>query len=172
MDINVDLLQRSINCLIKKFGGAVKIEIMQNQHTLDLPMQQLAEELHKPIIIKFEKHKVHPSFIDNTWGADLADMQLISRFNKRFQILLCVINIYSKYLWVILLKDKTVITITNALQKILDESGYKANNMWVDKGSEFYNRLMKLWLQENDQEMYSAHNEGKSTIARILVICY
>ena len=59
--------------------------------------QKLAEELHKPIIRKFEKGKVQSSFIDNIWGTDLPDMQLISKFNKGLQFLLCVIDIYSKY---------------------------------------------------------------------------
>ena len=74
-------------------------------------------------------------------------MQL-SKFNKGIHFLLCVIDIYSKYAWVIPLKDKKVITITNAFQKILDESGRKPNKIWVDKGSEFYNRSMKSWLQK------------------------
>ena len=69
-------------------------------------IKKLAEELHKPVIGKFDKGKVHSSFIDNIWVADLADMQLISKFNKGFRYLLCVIDIYSKYAWVILLKDK------------------------------------------------------------------
>ena len=56
-------------------------------------------------------------FIDNIWGADLADMQLISKFNEGFRFLLCVIHIYSKYVWVIPLKDKKGITIINAFQK-------------------------------------------------------
>ena len=67
---------------------------------------QLADELHKPIIRKFEKRKVYSSFRDNIWGADLADMQLLSKFNKGFRFLLCVIDIFSKYGWVIPLKDK------------------------------------------------------------------
>ena len=62
-------------------------------------------------------------------------MQLISKFNKRFRFLLCVIDIYSKYAWVITFKDKKEITITNAFQKILDESNCKPNKVWVDKGS-------------------------------------
>ena len=78
---------------------------------------ELAEELHKPIIRKFKKRKVHSSFIDNIWGADLADIQLTSKFNKRIRFLLCVIDIYSKYAWIIPLKDKKGITITNAFQK-------------------------------------------------------
>ena len=69
-------------------------------------------------------------------GADLADMQLISKFNEGFRFLLCVIDIFSKYAWVIPLKDKGV-TITNAFQKILDKSGRKPNKIWVDKESEF-----------------------------------
>ena len=86
----------------KTSGGVTKSEILSNQ--------QLAEELHKSIIRKFEKQKVHASFIDNSWGADLAHMQVISKFNKA----VC----------------------------------------------EFYNRLMKSLLQNNEIEMYSTHNEG------------
>ena len=70
-------------------------------------------------------------------------MQLIRKFNKRFRFLLCVIHIYSKYEWVIPLKDKKVITIANASHKLLDELNCKRNKTCVDKGSEFYNRLMK-----------------------------
>ena len=58
---------------------------------------QLADERHKPIIRKIKKRKVYSSFRDNIWGADLADMQLLSKFNKGFRFLLCVIVIYSKY---------------------------------------------------------------------------
>ena len=108
--------------------------------------------------------KVYSHFIDNTWGADLADMQLLSKFNKGFRFLLNVIDIYCKYAWVIPLKDKKGITITNAFQKILKESYLKPNKMWVDKVSEFYNTSMKSWLEKNGMEMYSAHNEGKSVI--------
>ena len=68
--------------------------------------KELVEELNKPIIRKFYKRKVHSPFFDNMWGAGLADMQLISKFNKGFRFLLCVIDIYSKYEWVIPLKDK------------------------------------------------------------------
>ena len=86
-------------------------------------------------------------------------MQLITKFNKGFRFLLCVIDIYSKYAWVIPLKDKTGITITNASQKILNESKRKPNKICVVKGSEFYNRSMKSWLEKNDIEMYLMHNE-------------
>ena len=84
---------------------------------------------------------------------------MISKFNKGFRFLLCVIDIYSKYPWVVPLKDKKDSATTNALQKFLNESHHKPNKIWVDKGSEFYNKPMKSWLQENDIEMYSTHNE-------------
>ena len=112
--------------------------------------QELAEELHILIIRNFEKRKEHSSFIDNKWGFKLTDMQLINEFNKVFQFLLCVIGIYCQYPWVILLKDKKGVSIANAFQKALDKSNRKPNKIWVDRGSEFYNRSMKSWLQHND----------------------
>ena len=105
--------------------------------------KKLAEELHKPIIRKFNKRKVHSSFVDNVWGADLSDMQIIIKIDKAIRFLLCVIDIFIKYIWVIPLKDKNGITIINALQKILDESNRKLNKISIDKGSEFYHKSMK-----------------------------
>ena len=87
------------------------------------------KRLHKSIIKNFEKTKLHSLFMDNIWGADLADMQLISKFNKEIRFLLCVIDIFSKYAWVIPLKYKRGILITNAFQKILDEPIRKPNKM-------------------------------------------
>ena len=91
-------------------------------------------------------------------------MQLISIFNKDIRFLLCVIDIFSKHAWVIRLKDKKFITIINAFQKFLDESNHKPNKIWVDKASKFNNKSMKSWLEKNDIEMYSTHNEGKSVV--------
>ena len=84
-----------------------------------------------------KKRNVLSSFIDNMRGADLADVQMISKFNKGFRFLLCVIDIYSKYTWAIPLTYKKGITITNAFQKVLNESNLKSNKIWVDKDSEF-----------------------------------
>ena len=88
-------------------------------------------------------------------------MQLIGKFNKGFGFLLYVIDIFSKYAWVVPLKDKKGISIVNAFQKILKESDRRPNKIWVDKGSEFYNNSFKKWLKDNDIEIYSIHNEGK-----------
>ena len=97
-------------------------------------------------------------------------MQLKSKFNKGFIFFLCFIDIYSNYAWVIPLKYKKGIIITNALQKFLDESKRKPNKLWVDKGSEFYNKSMKSWLEKNSKEMYSAHNKGNSVITERFII--
>ena len=86
-------------------------------------------------------------------------------FNKGIPFLLCVIDIFSKYAWVIPLKDKKSITITNAFKFFLKESNHKPRKTWVDKGSEFYSKSIKSWFEKNAIKMYSAHNEGKSVVA-------
>ena len=93
MDINVDLLQWFINFLIKKASG---------RGIKNIPNKELAKELHKPIIRNFKKRKVHSLFTDNIWDADLADMQMISKFNKRFRfyyvLLIFVVNMHGLFL--------------------------------------------------------------------------
>ena len=87
-DINTDLLQQSTIFLIEKFGGKVKNKVISNK--------KLTKELQNSIILEFNKRKVHSFFIDNIWGEALADMQLVSKFNKGFRFSLWVIDIYSK----------------------------------------------------------------------------
>ena len=87
------------------------------------------------LLQKFEKRKVYSSFRDNTCGADLADVQLLSKYNKGYRFLLCVIDIFSKYAWVIPLEDKKGISIANGFQKIIDGSKRKPNKIWVGRGS-------------------------------------
>ena len=161
-DPEYDGYQRGLASVVYKFldskvsGSGAKL-IPQNE--------QLANELHKPIIRKFEKRKVHSTFTDNIWGVDLADMQLLSKYNKGIIFLLCVTDIFSKYASIVPLKDKKGISIVKAFQIILKQSNRKPNKIWVDKGSEFYNAYFKKWFRNNDIVMYSTHNEGKSVVA-------
>ena len=104
---------------------------------------QLANDLHKPIIRKFKKRKVYSLFRDNIWGDVLDDMQSLSKYNKWIKYLLCAIDLFSKFAWVIPLKDKKGTSIVNAFQKIISK-GRKPNKIWVDQGSEFYN-LLKIF---------------------------
>ena len=106
--------------------------------------QELAKELQKPYNRKLEKRKLDSFFTDNIWDADLADIQLINKFNKRIRFLFCVIDIFSKYRWGVSLKDEQGIIITNAFQKVLHGSGRKPKRIWIGKQSEFYKRSLKL----------------------------
>ena len=126
----------------------------------------LADELHKPVIKKFNKRKVYSQFKDNIWGVDLADMQSLSRKNKSIKYLLCAIDLFSKYAFVVPLKDKKGISIVKAFNKIVKQSGRKPNKIWVDQGGEFYNNVFKKWLSDNDIIMYSTYNEGESVVAK------
>ena len=92
-------------------------------------------------------------------------MQLISKFNKGIWFLLCAIDFYGKYALVVPLKDEHGITIANVFQTILNESKRKPNKIWVDIGSEFYNRSAKSWLGKKDIEMFSTYKEEKSVAA-------
>ena len=115
-DPKYDGYERGLGSMVYKFFDKKNA----NSGIKSVPQnEQLTEEFHKPIIKKFKKRKVYSTFKDNIWGADLAFMQLISKFNKRFRFLLCVIDIFSKYAWVVSLKDKKDVSIINAFQSIL-----------------------------------------------------
>ena len=116
----------------------------------------LAEELHKPVRRKFQRRRVLVSGIDKIWAADLADMKAFSKFNQGFNFLLLVIDIFSKYGWIIPLKNKEGKTVAPALKTIFKER--KPEKM-VDKGKEFYNKDVKKLI-----ELYSTENEEKSSV--------
>ena len=141
MDIHIDLLQ----WFIIFSSGAVTLEIMSNCGLLDLATRQLAEELHKPII-KIRK----------------TTSILIRKYNKWFDTdyvsSVFLVNMHELFL----LRAKN---ITKTFQKSLDEFNCKPNKIWVDAGSQFYNRSFKSWLQDNNIRIYSTHNEVKSVVA-------
>ena len=85
--------------------------------------------------------------------------------NKGIKYLLCAIDLYSKYAFVVPLKDKIGISVINGFNKIIKQSGRKPNKIWVDQGSEFYNHVFKRWLSRNNIIMYSTYNECKSVVA-------
>ena len=91
-------------------------------------------------------------------------MQSESKYNG-IKYLLCAIDLFSKYAWIIPIKDDKGVSIVNVFQKILDSSNRKPNKIWVDQGSEFYNKSFKDFLKINNIEMYSTYNEGKSVVA-------
>ena len=161
-DPKYDGYQRGLASMVYKFFDS---KVSGSGAKLTLQNEQLANELHKPIIRKFEKRRVYSTFKDNIWAVDLADMQLLSKYNKGIRLLLCVIDIFSEYAWVVPLKDKKGISIVKAFQIILKQSNSKPNKIWVDKGFEFYNAYFKKWLRDIDTVMYLTHNEGNSVAA-------
>ena len=158
---NCDSYQRGLASMVYKFLDKKS----KGSGIINEPNYQLANELHKPIIRKFKKRKVYSSFRYNIWGVDLADMSSLSKYNKGIKYLLCVIDLFSKYAWAIPIKDKKETSIVNAFKKILSDSNRKPNKIWVDQGSEFYNKSFKDFLKINNIEMYSTYNEGKSVVA-------
>ena len=98
------------------------------------------------------------SFRDNIWAVDLADMRSLSKYNKWNMYLLCAIDLFSKYAWVVPIKDKKGTSIVNAFKKIISKR--KPNKIWVDQGSEFYNNTFKDFLKMNKIELHSTCNEG------------
>ena len=154
-NLEYDRYQRGLASMVYKFfdkksmgSGTIKPSSLESSSSI------LADELHKPVIKKFNKRKVYSQFKDNIWGVDLADMQSLSRENKGIKYLLCAIDLFSKYAFVVPLKDKKGISIVNAFNKIIKQSNRKPNKIWVDQGSEFYNNVFKKWLSDNDIIMY------------------
>ena len=129
-NLKYDGYQRGLASMVYKFFDKKSASSGVNIHANN---KKLAEELHKPIIKKFYKRTVYSRFKDKIWGTDLADMQLISKFNKGFRFLLCVFDIFGKYAWVVALKDEKGVSIVNAFQKIIDDSNRKLNKIWVGK---------------------------------------
>lgn len=123
---------------------------------------KLADELHHRVIKKFPKRRVYVNSIDQTWAVDLADMQQYSKQNKHYKYLLAVIDVFSKYGWLIPLKNKTGVTVSEAFKTLFKER--KPMYIWSDKGSEFYNRQVKELLKDNNIKLYSTENEEKSSV--------
>lgn len=120
---------------------------------------QLATELHKPVIRKFPRRRIYVPHIDHTWAADLVDMREFSKWNKGIKYILTVIDIFSRFGWMVPLKDKSGKATAEALKHIISTSKRKPKLLWVDKGKEFYNKDVKALV-----DIYSTENEEKSSV--------
>ena len=122
MDIKEDQHESCASCLIKKYDGSGVATLAKKSAVSSVPSYQLANEFHRQIIRRFKGRKVYPSFKDNIWGVDIADMQSLSQRNRVIKYLLCSMNLFSKYAWVPFLKEKRGFTIVYTFGKILDRS--------------------------------------------------
>ena len=136
-----------------------------NKHTIRWT-DELADELHKPIRRKFQKRKVFAKTVDDIWTADLVEMAPLSKFNKGYKYLLMIIDVFSKYGWIVPLKTKTGVEVTHAFKEVIQKSGRIPTRLWTDKGKEFYNKTMREMLRKNNGIiLYSTENEEKSSVA-------
>ena len=114
---------------------------------MEKQQQQLAKEVFSPQITKFKRQRIISLNKDETWSADLIDKSSLSKYNNNYKVVLTVIDIFTKYAWAIPLKNKSGLSITNGFKTILSE-GRKPEKLWVDRGSEFYNKTFKSLLKE------------------------
>ena len=130
--------------------------------------QLLAKEVFSPQLTKFRRERILPLYKDETWSADLIDKSSLSKYNNNYRFILTVIDIFTKYAWAIPLKNKSGLSITNGFKTILSEgpqSGSehrKPEKLWVDRGSEFYNKTFKSLLKEYETKLYSTYSDLKA----------
>ena len=160
-----------MNTLVQK-GRREKVDrqlvrsIIGLKHRLGLGVHwtnQLANEIHKPVRKRFYKRTVFAKQVDDIWTADLVDMSPFSGSNRGYKHLLTVIDIFSKYGWIVPLKTKTGKEVAHAFQKLF-LNGYPSR-LWTDKGTEFYNQHLKAVPTANNMMLYSTENEEKSSVA-------
>ena len=125
---------------------------------------QLADELHKPVRKRFQKLSVFAKQVDDIWTADLVDMSPYSRSNSGYKYFLTVIDIFSKYGWIVPLKTKSGKEIAMAFHKLFTSTNAHPSRLWTAKGTEFYNQRLKRVLAANNVTLYCTGYEEKSSV--------
>lgn len=119
---------------------------------------------HKPIVKKFQRNKVITRGIDDLWQIDLADLQKISKYNDNNRYLVTCIDVFSKFAWVVPIKNKKSDTVLEAFKFIINSSGRKPNFLQSDQGTEFLNSKFKEYLSEIDVGFYYVNSELKASV--------
>ena len=145
--------------------GKFKISRKQIQQWL---FKEDAYTLHKPIRRNFRRNRVIVGGIDQQWQLDLADVQSMQKFNDGYRYLLVCIDVFSKYAWVVPLKNKTGPSLVQAF-KIILSSGRKPEKIMSDQGTEFLNKHFRALMKEEDIELYNTYNETKASIVERLI---
>ena len=125
---------------------------------------QLADELHKPVRKHYQKRSVFAKQVEDIWTANLVDMSPYSRSNNVYKYLDTVIDVFSKYGWIVPLKTKTGKEVVISFQKLFSSTNTPPSRLWTDNGTEFYNQQVKRVLAANKVALYSAENEEKSSV--------
>ena len=159
------LARNTINTKRKLGLGVASGKVKKNAQNLTWE-EKLADELHKPIRRNFPKRRVIVHNVDDIWCSDLVDMQKLSKWNKGYKYLLMVLDLFSKYGWIVPLKTKTGLEVSKAFESIFKKAKGKAKptKLWVDKRKEYYNKNVLYLLAKNNIEIYSTENEEKSSV--------
>ena len=135
---------------------------------MEKQQQLLAKEVFCPQITKFRRKRIIPLYKDETWSADLIDKSSLSKYNNNYKFILTFIDIFTKYAWAIPLKNKSGLSITNGFKIVFSEHPQggseirKPEKLWVDRGSEFYNKTFKSLLKEYETKLYSTYSDLKA----------
>ena len=143
------------------FGGLNALKRVSKAKTSAIKnwlIHQDAYTLHKPVRYKFPRRRVIVSGIDQQWQADLIDVQRLKKENDNHAYLLTIIDVFSKYAWIVPLRNKTASALTKAFQDVFSE-GRKPEKLQTDKGSEFRNRSLQQFLKEEEVEFFTTENE-------------
>jgi co-chaperonin GroES (HSP10) len=126
--------------------------------------KEFAKEIHHRALKKFQRRKVSVMRKDEIWGLDLAFMDSWAEYNDGYKFILCIIDVFSKFAWCVPLKNKTAKSTLDAVIDVVLKSERLPEKIWVDKGSEFYNKDFKNWAKQNGIVMYSTYGESKSVV--------
>ena len=135
---------------------------------MEKQQQLLAKEVFSPQITKFRRERIIPLYKDETWSAHLIDKSSLSKYNNNYKFIITVIDISTKHAWVIPLKNKSGLSRTNGFKIVLSEhpqdgsESRKPEKLWVDRGSEFYNKTFKSLLKEYETKLYSTYSDLKA----------
>ena len=149
----------------ERIDRSLVTKIMTAKHTLGLGVKwsdDLARELHKPRRVNYPRRRVFVKKANDIWAADLVDMVSLSRYNNGYKYILMVIDVFSKFGYAVPLKTKTAIATVEAFRTIFKKQ--KPHMLWVDNGTEFYNKTMAKLLEDKDIKIYSTQNEEKSCV--------
>lgn len=119
---------------------------------------EFSKEIHKRVYKNFDRRHIIAYGNDDLWGADLADVSRLANFNNKTTFLLTIIDIYSRYAWVIPLKNKTSISVFKAFKEL----GIYPKNLWIDQGKEFLNNDLMNLFKKHDVNMYYTYSGSKS----------
>ena len=155
-------------------------QITTSLKNVEKQQQLLAKEVFSPQITKFRRQRTIPLYKDETWSADLIDKSSLIKYNNNYKSILTVIDIFTNYAWAIPLKNKSVLSITNGFKIVFSEhpqggsespqGGFevrKSEKLWVERGSEFYNKTFKSLLKEYETKLYSTYSDLKAVFIEI-----